>query len=300
MTKRVLPDLRNYEFEEVAFNELMQNRINKILIVCSNYGYYMLEEDGRIDERIFNEYTDLNLRYPPNFVHANSAKRAIKLMTEVKVDLVITWLDVGNYNAFETSKEIREAYPDVPIAALSFYSSELRNKLQKGNKGIIDFVFHWNGNVDIFLAIIKLTEDRMNADRDINQIGVKAILMVEDSLKFYSRYLPIIYKIILKQTHAFMSEGLNEHRSMMVMRGRPKILLATTYEEGLSLFEKYKSNLLGVISDVNYFKDGKRDPNAGFELLKYVRSSQRYFPFLIQSSDSNNEKIAIKLKGKFL
>ena len=300
MIRNPLPDLRNYEFEEVAFNELMQNRINKILIVCSNYDYYMLEEDGRIDERIFNEYTDLNLRYPPNFVHANSAKRAIKLMTEVKVDLVITWLDVGNFNAFETSKEIKEAYPDVPIAALSFYSSELRNKLQKGNKGIIDFVFHWNGNVDIFLAIIKLTEDRMNADRDINQIGVKAILMVEDSLKFYSRYLPIIYKIILKQTHAFMSEGLNEHRSMMVMRGRPKILLATTYEEGLSLFEKYKSNLLGVISDVNYFKDGKRDPNAGFELLKYVRSSQRYFPFLIQSSDSNNEKIAIKLKGKFL
>ncbi len=300
MIRNPLPDLKNYEFEEVAFNELMQNRINKILIVCSNYDYYMLEEDGRIDERIFNEYTDLNLRYPPNFIHANSAKRAIKLMDEVKVDLVITWLDIGNYNAFETSKEIKEAYPDVPIAALSFYSSELRTKLQKGNKGIIDFVFHWNGNVDIFLAIIKLTEDRMNANRDINQIGVKAILMVEDSLKFYSRYLPIMYKIILKQTHAFMSEGLNEHRSMMVMRGRPKILLATTYEEGLSLFEKYKSNLLGVISDVNYFKDGKRDPNAGFELLKYVRSSQRYFPFLIQSSDINNEKIAIKLKGKFL
>ena len=300
MHKKPLPDLRNYEFEEVAFGELMQNRINKILIVCSNYDYYMLEEDGRIDERIFNEYTDLNLRYPPNFIHANSAKRAVKLMTEVKIDLVITWLDIGNYNAFETSKEIKGAFPEVPIAALSFYSSELRSKLQKGNKGIIDFVFHWNGNVDIFLAIIKLTEDRMNAKRDINQIGVKAILMVEDSLKFYSRYLPLIYKILLKQTHSFMSEGLNEHRSMMLMRGRPKMLLATTYEEGLELFEKYKSNLLGVISDVNYFKDGKRDPEAGFEFLKYVRSSQRYFPFLIQSSDSNNESKTLELKGKFL
>jgi hypothetical protein len=300
MLKNPLLDLRNHEFEEVAFGELMQNRINRILIVCSNYDYYMLEEDGRIDERIFNEYTDLNLRYPPNFVHANSAKRAIKLMNEVKIDLVITWLDIGNYNAFETSKDIKEAFPDVPIAALSLYSSELRSKLEKGNKGIIDFVFHWNGNVDIFLAIIKLTEDRMNAKRDIDQIGVKAILMVEDSLKFYSRYLPIIYKILLKQTHAFMSEGLNEHRSMMLMRGRPKMLLATTYEEGLSLFEKYKSNLLGVISDVNYFKDGKRDPEAGFEFLKYVRSSQRYFPFLIQSSDQENEKRTLELKGKFL
>ncbi len=300
MIRNPLPDLKKYEFEEVAFSELMQNRINKILIVCSNYDFYMLEEDGRIDERIFNEYTNLNLRYPPSFVHAISAKRAIKLMREIKVDLVITWLDVGSFNAFETSKEIREAFPDVPIAALSFYSSELRHKLQKGNKGIIDFVFHWNGNVDIFLAIIKLTEDRMNAVRDINQIGVKAILMVEDSLKFYSRYLPIMYKIILKQTRAFMSEGLNEHRSMMVMRGRPKILLATTYEEGLALFEKYKSNFLGVISDVNYFKDGKRDPNAGFEFLKYVRSSQRYIPFLIQSSDSDNEQVAVKLNAKFL
>lgn len=300
MIKKQLPDLHTHLFEEFAFNELMQNRINKVLIVCSNYDFYMLEEDGRIDECIFNEYTALNLRYPPSFVHANSAKRAIILMNEVNIDLVITWLDIGNFNAFEASKKIKEAFPDVPIAALSLYSAELRSKLQKDNKGVIDFVFHWNGNVEIFLAIIKLTEDRMNAERDIGQIGVKAILMVEDSLKFYSRYLPIIYKILLKQTRAFMSEGLNEHRRMMLMRGRPKMLLATTYEGGLELFEKYKKNLLGVISDVNYYKDGKRDSKAGFEFLKYVRKSQRYFPFLIQSSDLDNEKTTIELKGKFL
>jgi hypothetical protein len=300
MTKKLLPDLRTYEFEEVAFNELMQNRINKVLIVCSNYDFYMLEEDGRIDERIFYEYTSLNLRYPPSFLHANSAKRAIVMLASDKIDLVITWLDIGNYKAFETSKLIKESFPDVPIAALSHYSSELRKKLEKENIGIIDFVFHWNGNVDIFLAIIKLTEDRMNAAKDINEIGVKAILLVEDSLRFYSRYLPIIYKIILKQSDAFMSEGLNEHRKMMLMRGRPKILLATNFEEGKDLFEKYKDNLLGVISDVSYFKGGKRDPKAGFELLKYVRSYERYFPFLVQSSDYNNGVFALELKGKFL
>lgn len=300
MTKKVLPDLRTYEFEEVAFNELMQNRINKVLIVCSNYDYYMLEEDGRIDERIFNEYTALNLRYPPSFVHANSAKRALIMLASDKIDLVITWLDIGNYKAFETSKLIKETYPDVTIAALSHYSSELRKNLEKENTGIIDFVFHWSGNVDIFLAIIKLTEDRMNAEKDINEIGVKAILLVEDSLRFYSKYLPVIYKIILKQTDFFMSEGLNEHRKMMLMRGRPKILLATNFEEGKLLFEKYKDNLLGVISDVSYFREGKRDPKAGFELLKYVRSYERYFPFLVQSSDSNNKKFALELKGKFL
>ncbi|UMB53109.1 phosphoenolpyruvate synthase [Lutibacter sp. A64] len=300
MEKKTLPNLKSYAFEEVAFDKLMQNRISQVLIVCSNYDYYMLEEDGRIDERIFNEYTSLNLRYPPNFIHANSAKRAIRMMAEHKVDIVITWLDIGNYKAFETSKKIKEAFPDVPIAALSHYSSELRSKLEKGNTGIIDFVFHWNGNVDIFLAIIKLTEDRMNAELDINSIGVKAILLVEDSLKFYSRYIPLIYKVILKQTQRIMSEGLNEHRKMLLMRGRPKILLATTFEEGISLFNNYKESLLGVISDVNYIKDGVRNKEAGFLFLDYVRSFKRYFPFLIQSSDANNEKRALELKGKFL
>jgi len=300
MTKKLLPDLRKHEFEEVAFNKLMQTRINKVLIVCSNYDYYMLEEDGRIDERIFYEYTSLNLRYPPSFIHANSAKRAVVMLESDKIDLVITWLDIGNYKAFETSKLIKESFPDVPIAAISHYSAELRKKLERENTGIIDFVFHWNGNVDIFLAIIKLAEDRMNAEHDINKIGVKAILLVEDSLRFYSRYLPVIYKIILKQSDSFMSEGLNEHRRMMLMRGRPKILLATNFEDGKDLFEKYKNNLLGVISDVSYFKGGKRDSKAGFELLKYIRSYKRYFPVLIQSSDDNNGKFALELKGKFL
>jgi len=298
--KKPLPDLRTYEFEEVAFNELMQNRINKVLIVCSNYDYYMLEEDGRIDERIFNEYTALNLRYPPSFMHANSAKRAIRKLESDKIDLVITWLDIGSYNAFETSKQIKDAYPNVPIVALSLYSSELRKKLKSEKAKVIDYVFHWNGNVDIFLAIIKIIEDRMNAEYDINEIGVKAILLVEDSLKFYSRYLPIIYKIILKQTRSFMSEGLNEHRRMMLMRGRPKILLSINYEEGFQLFEKFNNNLLGVISDVSYYRGGKRDKQAGFEFLKYVRSLKRYFPFLIQSSDSNNKALTLELKGKFL
>lgn len=300
MNRNPLPDLRTYEFEEVAFNELMQNRINKVLIVCSNYDFYMLEEDGRIDERIFNEYTALNLRYPPRFIHANSAKRAIRVLESDNIDLVITWLDIGNQNTFEVSKEIKNAFPQVPIVALSLYSSEVRKKIKSENAGVIDYVFHWNGNVDIFLAIIKLTEDRMNAEKDINEIGVKAILLVEDSLKFYSRYLPIIYKIILKQTQSLMSEGLNEHRKMMLMRGRPKILLAINYEVGFSLFEKYKDNLLGIISDVSYYRNGVRDFQAGFEFLKYVRSFKRYFPFLIQSSDNNNEALTLELKGKFL
>ncbi|MEN8187169.1 MAG: PEP/pyruvate-binding domain-containing protein [Bacteroidota bacterium] len=300
MSNNVLPDLRTYKYEEIAFNELMQKRIYKVLIVCSNYDYYMLEEDGRIDEQIFNEYTALSLRYPPSFLHANSVRRALKILNSDKIDLVITWLDIGDYKAFETSKKIKEKFPEVPIVALSHYSSELGKKLENEKESAIDYVFHWNGNLDIFFAIVKLVEDRMNAEHDINDVGVKAILLVEDSLKFYSMYLPLMYKVLLKQTGSFMSEGLNEHRRMILMRGRPKILLAATYEEGISLFEKYKHNLLGVISDVSYSRDGERDKQAGFHLLKYVRNFDRYFPFLVQSSDKDNEKRALELKGKFL
>ncbi|MCI2229479.1 phosphoenolpyruvate synthase [Polaribacter sp. MSW13] len=300
MKENIIANLKSYAFKEVTFDKLMKKRIHQILIVCSNYDFYMLEEDGRIEERIFNEYTSLNLRHPPTFLHANSARRAVKKMETNTIDMVITWLDIGNYKAFETSKKIKEAFPDVPIAALSHHSSQLRSKLQKGNTGIIDFVFHWNGNADIFLAIIKLTEDRMNAQVDINSVGVKAILLIEDSLKFYSRYIPLIYKELLKQTQELMSEGLNEHRKMLLMRGRPKILLATTYEEGMDLFNTYRDNLLGVISDVNYFKDGVRNEEAGFLFLKHVRNYKRYFPFLIQSSNADNEKRALELKGKFL
>jgi hypothetical protein len=300
MPKDLIKNIHKYEFREVAFKQLMQNRIHKVLIVCSNYDYYMLEEDGRIDERIFNEYTDLNLRYPPSLLQANSAKNAIKVLENEKIDLVITWLDISSSKSFETSNLIRKKFPEVPIAALSHFSSELRKNLDRVGTGTIDHVFHWNGNADIFLAIIKLFEDRMNAENDIGKIGVKAILLVEDSLQFYSLYLPMMYKIILKQTRSLMSEGLNEHRRMMLMRGRPKIILATNYEEGIGIFQKYRSNLLGVISDVTYKKAGVKDSQAGFDFLKFVRKEDRYFPFLIQSSEEKNKKKALELKGKFL
>ena len=295
-----LPDLRTYEFQEFEFKQLMQNRIYNVLIVCSNYDYFMLEEDGRIDEQIFNEYMALNLLHPPSFLHSNTPKKALQMLASEKIDLVIVWLDAGNVTSFETSKLIRERFPLVPIAALSHYSSELSKRIEKEDTSSIDYLFHWNGNVDIFFAIIKLVEDKMNAERDIEQIGVKAILLVEDSMRFYSRYLPLIYKIILKQTRTFMSEGLNEHRRTLLMRGRPKILLATTYEEGINLFKKYESNLLGVISDVSYFKGGIKDPAAGFRLLEHVRLHNKYFPVLIQSSEMKNEAKAKELKAMFL
>ncbi len=299
MLRNPLPDLQSYEFGEVPFKLLMQNRIYNVLIVCSNYDYYLLEEDGRIDEQIFNEYIALNLRYPPNFLHAYSAKSALAILKTDKIDLVITWLDASE-RSFAISNSIKKNTPNLPIVALSHYSSELRRLLDEKKDCNIDYVFHWNGNVDIFLAIIKLVEDQMNAEHDINEIGVKAILLVEDSLRFYSRYLPLIYKVLFLQTQSFIHEGLNEHRRMLLKRGRPKILLAKTFEEGIALFDKYKANLLGVISDVTYFRNGVKDTEAGFHFLKYVRSYDQLFPVLIQSSNAKNETRSLELKAKFL
>ena len=299
MLQNPLLDVQSYEFEELSFKQLMQNRIHNVLIVCSSYDYYLLEEDGRIDEQIFNEYTALNLRYPPSFLHASSVEEALSILDSENIDLVITWVD-ASIKSFEIAKRIKGKYPNLPIAALSHYSEELRKLFSADNSVAIDFVFHWSGNINIFLAIIKLVEDRMNAEKDINEIGVNAILLVEDSLRFYSQYIPIIYKVVLKQIESFIHEGLNQHRKMMSKRGRPKILLATNYEEGVELFEKYKDNLLGVISDVSYFKDGEKNKKAGFLFLEYVRKYNIHFPILMQSSEIKNMKYASKANAEFL
>jgi len=181
MLRKKLPDLNTYEFREVSFKHLMQNRIYNVLIVCSFYDFYLLEEDGRIDEMIFEEYSNLNLRYPPNILHAASEVSAKSIMETDNIDLVIIWLDTAQ-RSIDISNKIKESFPVMPIVALSHYPEELQKHLEKKNIGNIDFVFHWNGNVNIFIAIIKLVEDRMNAEKDVLVIGVKAILLVEDSI----------------------------------------------------------------------------------------------------------------------
>ena len=299
MFRNPLPDLQNYEFGEIPFKKLMQNRIYNVLIVCSNYDYYLLEEDGRIDELIFEEYSSLNLRYPPNILHANSTTSALEILDSYQVELVISWLDIGRLS-FEMSNTIKKKFPNTPIVALSHYPDELQKLLDQKQTTNIDYVFHWNGNTNIFLAIIKVVEDSINAENDINEIGVKAILLVEDSIRFYSRYLPLIYKILFKQTQAFEQEGLNEHRKIMSKRSRPKILLAKTYEEAIGLFNKYKNNLLGAISDVTYLKNKIRNHEAGFHFLEYVRKGDIYFPVIIQSSNKKNKSKARSFNAEFL
>jgi CheY-like chemotaxis protein len=274
-----------HEFNEISYQELMQERIINVLLICSNYDAFMLEEDGRINEKIFLEYTSKNLRYPPQFTHASSSENAFELLEKKKFDLVITMLNVGKIDAFEMAKKVKRRFPKIPIVVLTHFSREVSMKLANEDLTSIDYVFCWLGNPGLLLAIIKLIEDKMNAPHDIDQKGVQAILLVEDSVRYYSSYLPIIYKAIFEQTSELMTEGLNEHRKTLRMRARPKILLAKTYDDAVELYQKYKKNLLGVISDISYYREGKKDKEAGIRFARMIKEDGSKMPILLQSSD---------------
>ncbi len=290
----------SYEFKEITYEDLMQRRIINVLLICSNYDAFMLEEDGRINEKIFLEYTSKNLRYPPQFTKASSSVEAFRLLEEKHFDLVITMLNVGKIDCFEMAKQVKKRHPKIPIVVLTHFSREVSMKLRHEDLSSIDYVFSWLGNAGLLLAIIKLLEDRMNAEHDIERVGVQGILLVEDSVRYYSSYLPTIYKVIFDQTNELMTEGLNEHRKTLRMRARPKILLAKTYDEALSLYNKYHDNLLGIISDISYAKEGKRDDQAGIKLAKHIRKKNTQIPILLQSSEKWDATINKDIDASFI
>lgn len=293
-------DIENYIFSDTSFDHLMQKRIRHVLLICSNYDAFILEEDGRINEQVFNEYVSLNLRYPPIFFHATTAAEAYHYIEEQQIDLIITMLNLAEQNPIKLAQEMKKQYPQKPLVVLTPFSREITSRYNLEEYDFIDHVFCWLGNPSILVAIIKLIEDRMNADHDILEVGVQAILLVEDSVRYYSSYLPNIYRIVFLQSKEFMTEGLNEHQKMLRMRGRPKILLAKTYEEAVHLFQKYKENLLGIISDMRFPKEGKLDPLAGYHFCQLVRSEDPEMPFLLQSSDSQSEEIARQCGVSFI
>ena len=292
--------IRKHCFFDTPFDNLMKKRIYHILLISSKYDAFLLEEDGRIDEQIFDEYASLNLRYAPQFIQVSNAEKAIQIIENEKIDLIIAMLSIDNPDDFKLVNNIKNKYQNIPIVLLTPFLRNVAIKLQEDDLSDIDHVFSWLGNADILLAIVKLIEDKMNAENDILDVGVQAILVVEDSIRFYSSYLPNIYKIIFKQSKKFMTEGLNIHERMLRLRGRPKILLATTYEEALTIYEKYKNNLLGIISDVRYYRNGELDSQAGIKFCEKIISIDKQIPILLQSSEAGNEKIAKKLKVGFI
>ncbi len=290
------------DFSHTAFNLLMQKRIRKVLIISSNYDFFMLEEDGRVDEQIFNEYVSLNLRYPPTFIQANTSREAFGILEEQEIDLVIEMLNIADIDPFNLAKQIKDRFSDIPIVVLTHFNREVSLRLEKEDLSAIDHVFCWLGNADLLLAIIKLIEDKMNADHDIEKVGVQTIMLVEDSIRYTSSYLPELYRIVLQQSREFMKEALNEHQKMLRMRGRPKILLAKTYDEAMALYQKYHFNMLGVISDVSFKKNNKRDTKEklGLKLVEEIRKTDPHMPVLLQSSDKSNQALAEALEAGFV
>ena len=301
----MIPDKKAFKatdffFNETSFSKLIRKRIYNVLLVTSVYDAFVLEEDGRIEEQIFNEYMNLNLRYPPRIIKATSQKEALKLLKEESIDLVISMLAFTANGTFKLANDVKENYPKIPFVALSPFSREARLNIERLDLSHIDYVFSWLGNNDLLMAIIKLIEDKMNVEHDVKEVGVQAIILVEDNVRFYSSYLPNIYKILFKQSQAFVKEGLNEHQKMLRARGRPKILLATNYEEGVRLYKKYKKNLLGIISDISYPRRDKKDPEAGLRLFKRIKRENPFLPMLLQSSDPENVHKAKAMDVEFL
>jgi CheY-like chemotaxis protein len=290
---------KKYYFIDTSFNLLMKRRINQVLLISSNYDSFMLEEDGRIDETVFMEYVSLGLRYPPQFIKVTSEEEAFEVLEDKHVELVISMLSIEKTDTFDLAMRIKNKYPKIPIVVLTAFSREVNLKLKENDINAIDYVFSWLGNADILVAIIKLIEDKMNIDQDVQQ-GVQVIMLVEDSIRFYSSYLPNIYKIIYRQSKAFITEGLNEHQKSVRMRGRPKIVLATSYEEAVAMFDKYKNNLIGIISDIRFEKEGETDKTAGIKFVKKVREEDEFIPILLQSSEAENESIAKELQVGFI
>ncbi|MBR2618990.1 MAG: phosphoenolpyruvate synthase [Paludibacteraceae bacterium] len=293
--------IKKLYFKDTSFASLMTQRIYNILLIASKYDAFTLEEDGRIDEQIFNEYTSLNLRYPPRFTLASTLEEANELIKSRSFDLFIMMPAVENSAVFEYAKQLKERFPIVPVVLLTPFSSEVFHRLYQ-NKDFsgIDYVFSWLGETDLLLAIVKLLEDKLNVDQDIESVGVQVILFVENSIQFYSAILPYLYKHVFVQSRSFMTEALNEHEQMLRMRGRPKILLARNYEEAKELYDKYRRNVLGVVSDVRFEREGEIDATAGLKLASYMRSKDRFLPIILESSEEANREEAKQLAAVFI
>lgn len=278
----------------------MQRRVRYVLLICSRYDAFIMEEDGKIDEKVFNDYVSFNLRYPPQFIHATSAAEAIAILGKKNIDLVVNMLSICDMDPLELSVFIKKGWPGIPIVILAPVSREMSIRLDSEEMKCIDYVFNWLGSTNVLLPIISLVEDNLNIDEDTRVEGVQTILLVESSVRLASLFLRHLFKIILEQSREHMIEGLNEHQKMMQMRGRPKIMLATGYDEAVVLFEKHKDHLLGVISDVDQYRIENRKSGTFTELFRLMKEYDPNIPIIVHSSDSGNSLVARELGNAFL
>ena len=294
-------EFNTFYLKDVSFVNLMTRRIFNVLIVANPYDAFMLEDDGRVDEKIFDEYTELGMRYPPTFTQVSTTDEARHVLDTTNIDLVICMPGTADNDAFTVAREVKAIKPSVPCVVLTPFSHGITKRMQNEDMTIFDYVFCWLGNTNLILSIIKLIEDKMNIEHDIEEAGVQMILLVEDNIRFYSSVLPNLYNYILQQSKNFSTEALNPHAAAQRKRGRPKVVLATNYEEAMQIYEKYKDNTLGVISDtrfpmqtpigrLSHVEEG--DPEAGLKLLREIRKIDEYVPLILESSEVQNREKA--------
>ena len=295
-----IPNLKDLVFRDTPFANLMNKRIYNVLLIATKYDSFMLEDDGRVDEQIFNEYTSLSLRYPPRFTQVTTEEEALNELKNRNFELIICMPNMDNRDIFAAASEIKVHYPNIPIVVLTPFSKEVSKRIANEDLSAIDYVFSWLGNSELLLAIIKLIEDKMNAPDDTASVGVQIILLVEDSIRFYSSALPHLYKFVLEQSQMFAKEALNDHQRTLRMRGRPKIKLARNYEEAVRIFDQYRDNMLGIISDMSFMHNGVKDPYAGEKLGQYVRKTGLIIPFVLESSEASNHVYAKELNASFI
>ena len=294
------------ELINTDYDSLMGFRVRRILMICSNYDAFILEEDGQIETQIYNEYIDLNLSTPPTFVWVQTSAEAREvLQTTVGIDMVICMYNVGDKDVFSLAADIKKERKSLPFVLLTHFSKEVYRRLAKIDTSAIDYMFSWHGNADLIVAIIKLFEDLKNAENDIIKVGVQSILLVEDSVRYYSTYLPELYRMVLRQSSEFLKETLNEQQKKNMKRSRPKILLATNLDDAMSMYSKYKDNLLGVISDVGFCEHKGQRPeeerlDAGICLVRHIKDDNPMMPILLQSSQDSISAVAEELEVGFL
>ena len=292
--------LNQLYFKDTQFVNLMTKRIFNVLLVANQYDAFMLEDDGRIDEKIFNEYMSLSLRYPPRFTQVSTEEDTWKQLGNTMFDLVICMPGTDNSDTFDIARQIKERYPHIPLVVLTPFSHGIRERMEHEDLSIFEYVFCWLGNTDLLVSIIKLLEDKMNLEHDIKEVGVQMILLVEDSIRFYSSVLPNLYKFVLRQSQEFATEALNEHQRTLRMRGRPKIVLARTYEEAMELYNKYQDNILGIVSDARFPHGGEIDPKAGLTFLTEVRSRNPFIPLILESAEESNREFTQHVNAVFI
>ncbi len=288
MNSKIPPQWEKFYLKDVSFVNLMMRRIYNVLIVANPYDAFMLEDDGRIEEKIYNEYMELGLRYPPTFTQVSTIEEAENILQTTHIDLVICMPGNADNDAFDVARAVKRKFPHMHCIVLTPFSHGITKRMENEDLSIFDYVFCWLGNTNLILSIIKLIEDRMNIEHDIREAGVQMILLVEDSIRFYSSILPNLYNYILLQSQQFSTEALNRHAATLRMRGRPKVVLARNYEEAIAMYNHYSDNVLGVISDARFPLNGTKDPDAGIKLFREIRSMNPYVPLIMESSESTN------------